>query len=82
MQRFKVIVDTIHYEIESVYNNKRNVTQFDIYLDGKKQFAIEPKVIYGQGKEILWTETSEDIDKHIDRSIIENIGSAIESFIN
>ncbi len=82
MTRFRVTVDNLNYEVESVFNNIRNITQFEIFVDGKKQFTIEPKIIYGQGKEILWTAARGKMEKRVDPSVIENIGSAIESLIN
>ena len=82
MAMFKIFVEGNHYEVENAQNDFRCMPQYDIYLDGLKQFTIEPVVLYGHGNEMLWKMADRFNGIKVKHSIIRKLGAAIESTIN
>jgi hypothetical protein len=79
---FKIEFENNVFGVENIYDNIKNITRFDIYLSGQKQFSIEPTILYGHGEEILWKLSDEYKNLKIDPEMIEKLGNAIENFIN
>ncbi len=82
MTRFTIAIDNNEFEVENSYDNTQNITRFGIFLSGKKQFSIEPVILYGHGDEILWQLTDKYKHLMVDPEIIKKLGNAIENLIN